>query len=57
MKKRYTTVVLAFISFTLSAQYGYRNSNRIGINFGVNQLNLYTNNFETKPELVWNGGL
>jgi hypothetical protein len=57
MKKRYTTVVLAFISFTLSAQYGYRDSNRIGINFGVNQLNLYTNNFETKPELVWNGGL
>jgi hypothetical protein len=38
-------------------QYGYRDSNRIGINIGVNQFSLNTNNFQTKPELGWNGGL
>jgi hypothetical protein len=45
------------ISFTGSAQYGYRDSNRIGINFGVNQFTLNTSNFQTKPKLGWNGGL
>ncbi|MFQ3173700.1 MAG: hypothetical protein ACI9WT_001366 [Flavobacterium sp.] len=57
MKKLYTTFVLLLISFTVSAQYGYRDSNRIGINIGVNQFTLNTKNFQTKPELGWNGGL
>jgi hypothetical protein len=57
MKKLYATYVLLLISLTVSAQYGYRDSNRIGINFGVNQFTLNTTNFQTKPELGWNGGL
>jgi hypothetical protein len=50
---------ISFTSYLIlwSAQYGYRDSNRIGINFGVNQFSLNTNNFQTKPELRWNGGL
>lgn len=39
------------------SQYDYRDSNRIGISFGVNQFTLNTNNFETKPGNGWNGGL
>jgi hypothetical protein len=39
------------------AQYGYRDSNRSGINFGANQFTLNTKNFQTKPGLGWNGGL
>ena len=39
------------------AQYEYRDSNRIGISFGVNQFSLNTNNFETKPGNGWNAGL
>jgi len=57
MKKLYTTYVVLLVSLTVSAQYGYRDSNRIGFNFGVNQFTLNTNNFQTKSELGWNGGL
>ncbi|WP_413999748.1 PorT family protein [Flavobacterium sp. W1B] len=57
MKKRFLTFALVLLSFTGFAQYGYRDSNRIGINFGVNQFTLNTNNFQTKAELGWNAGL
>ncbi|HEY4619048.1 MAG TPA: outer membrane beta-barrel protein [Flavobacterium sp.] len=57
MKKRYAVYVLLMITFTTAAQYGYRDSNRIGISFGVNQFTLNTTNFQTKPDLGWNGGL
>jgi hypothetical protein len=57
MKKLYTTFVLLLISCTVIAQYGYRDSNRIGINIGVNQFSLNTKNFQTKPELGWDAGL
>lgn len=39
------------------SQYEYRDSNRIGISFGLNQFTLNTNNFETKPGNGWNAGL
>lgn len=39
------------------AQYEYRDSNRIGITFGLNQFTLNTKNFQTKPGTGWNGGL
>lgn len=42
---------------TVFAQYDYRDSNRIGISFGMNQFTLNTNNFQTKPETGWNAGL
>lgn len=48
-----------FFSFigSISAQYGYRDSNRIGITAGINQFTLNTNNFETKADIGWNAGL
>lgn len=39
------------------SQYDYRDSNRIGISFGVNQFTLNTNDFQTKAGTGWNGGL
>ncbi|MFV7236201.1 PorT family protein [Flavobacterium sp. ZB4R12] len=57
MKKKYLTLVFILISITVFAQYDYRDSNRIGISFGVNQFILNTNNFQTKPATGWNAGL
>jgi len=55
MKRLY--FVFTLISMTAFSQYEYRDSNRIGISFGVNQFTLNTNNFETKPGSGWNAGL
>lgn len=55
--KRLYFVIFMLISVTCFAQYEYRDSNRIGIFFGINQFTLNTNNFQTKPETGWNGGL
>ncbi|MFM9824899.1 PorT family protein [Flavobacterium sp.] len=57
MKKLCFTVVFVFISTLGFAQYNYRDSNRIGITFGINQFTLNTKNFQTKPGTGWNGGL
>jgi hypothetical protein len=57
MKKYYFIVVLILVFSNVFAQYGYRDSNRIGITFGVNQFTLNTDNFQTKPDLGWNAGL
>lgn len=57
MRKISLTLFFVFISMATFAQYEYRDSNRIGIVFGVNQFTLNTNNFQTKPELGWNAGL
>lgn len=57
MKKAVFISVIALVSYTVSAQYGYRDSNRIGITLGVNQFNLNTNNFQAKSEMGWNAGL
>ena len=57
MKRLYFTYVFILISMTVFSQYDYRDSNRIGISFGVNQFTLNTNNFQTKPGTGWNGGL
>ena len=57
MKKLYFTTVFLFIFSFGFAQYRYRDSNRIGISFGINQLSLNTKNFQTKPGTGWNGGL
>ena len=57
MKKICFTTVLVLISMAGFAQYEYRDSNRIGIFFGINQFTLNTNDFQTKPETGWNGGL
>lgn len=57
MKKICFTIALVLISMAGFAQYEYRDSNRIGIFFGVNQFTLNTNNFQTKLGSGWNGGL
>ncbi|MFV8374241.1 PorT family protein [Flavobacterium sp. LB1P62] len=57
MKRIYLTSVFILITLTGFAQYGYRDSNRIGISFGVNQFTLNTTNFQTKPGTGWNAGL
>ncbi|MFV8358831.1 PorT family protein [Flavobacterium sp. LS1P3] len=57
MRKISFTLFFVFISITAFSQYKYRDSNRIGISFGVNQFTLNTDNFQTKPELGWNAGL
>ncbi|MGL2965434.1 outer membrane beta-barrel protein [Flavobacterium sp. XGLA_31] len=51
-------LLLVLFSTTLGfAQYGYRDGNRIGLSFGVSQTTLFTNNFNTKPEMGFAGGL
>ncbi|MBG6112141.1 hypothetical protein IWX84_003040 [Flavobacterium sp. CG_9.10] len=57
MKKISLTTVFILLSMAAVAQYNYRDSNRIGISFGVNQFTLNTSNFQTKPCSGWNGGL
>jgi hypothetical protein len=57
MKKIGLTTVFILISMVAFAQYNYRDANRIGITFGVNQFTLNTSNFQTKPGSGWNGGL
>ena len=50
-------VLLLFVTTIGSAQYGYRDSNMIGITLGLNQFNVNTSDFETKPGDGWNVGL
>jgi hypothetical protein len=57
MKKIFLSAVFCLITMVCFSQYEYRDSNRIGISFGVNQFTLNTNNFQTKPGTGWNGGL
>ena len=57
MRKSFVSLLFGFILMNCFAQYGYRDSNRIGISAGVNQYCLLTKNFDIKPELGWNGGL
>ncbi|TDE04373.1 outer membrane beta-barrel protein [Flavobacterium sandaracinum] len=57
MKKITLALFFVLLSITAFSQYKYRDSNRIGISFGVNQFTLNTNNFETKPDMGWNAGL
>ncbi|MFL9830077.1 outer membrane beta-barrel protein [Flavobacterium sp. ST-87] len=57
MKKLTLSFCFLLISLGSFAQYGYRDSNRIGITAGINQFTLNTNNFDTKPQTGWNAGL
>ena len=57
MKRLSFAFIFIFISVAVFAQYEYRDSNRIGISFGVNQFTLNTKDFEAKSGTGWNGGL
>ena len=51
-------MLLLLLTSTIGlAQQGYRDGNRIGISFGISQTTLFTNNFDTKPEMGFAGGL
>ena len=56
MTKKFLIICL-LISAATFAQYGYRDGNRIGISLGVSQTTLFTNNFKSKPESGFAGGL
>lgn len=55
MKKIILVTTLLF-SLAISAQYGRRDGNRIGISGGVTHTTLMTSNFNTKAELGFAGG-
>jgi hypothetical protein len=57
MKNLLFTAAFIFASFTASAQYGERDSNRIGISVGMNQFTMNTSDFDTSPGTGWNAGL
>jgi hypothetical protein len=57
MKKISFSFLFVFTSFAVFSQYGYRDSNRIGITLGVNQFILNTKNFQTNLGSGWNAGL
>jgi hypothetical protein len=57
MKRYYLTLVLFSITSTVLAQYGKGDYNHIGISLGINQTNLYTDNFNIKPAMNWTAGL
>lgn len=57
MKKLLFTVTFLLFSTFIFAQYHYRDSNRIGLYFGINQFTLDTKNFETQSGQGWNAGL
>ncbi len=50
-------VFLLFVATIGNAQYGYRDSNMIGITLGLNQFSVNTSDFESKPGTGWNVGL
>ena len=54
--KRILVVLVTLFVFTVSAQRGNKDSNRIGISGGLTQMNLFTDNFSVTPENGWIGG-
>jgi hypothetical protein len=56
MKKIFSVLLVAITSIAF-AQYGYRDSNMIGITLGLNQFTLNTSDIEVKPGTGWNIGL
>ena len=56
MTKKFLILCL-LISATSFAQYGYRDSNMVGVTLGLNQFNVNTSDFKTTPGQGWNLGL
>jgi hypothetical protein len=54
--KRILVVLITFLAFSVSAQRGNKDSNRIGISGGLTQMNLFTDNLSVTPENGWIGG-
>ena len=56
MKIRILAAILLFSTVGF-AQYGYRDSNRIGITAGLNKFNINSPDFDSKSGIGWNAGL
>lgn len=56
MKKCFAWLFL-LISSVVYSQYGYRDSNMIGVTLGVNQFQLHTSDLQITPANGWNVGL
>jgi hypothetical protein len=54
--KKILVVFVILLTFSVSAQRGNNDSNRIGISGGLTQMNLFTNNLSVTPENGWIGG-
>ena len=54
--KKIICLLTLFVTFSLSAQYGRRDSNRIGLSGGITQMSLFSDQFNAKPELGWTAG-
>ena len=50
-------ILLLFTSTFGFAQYGYRDSNMVGVTLGLNQFSVNTSDIETTPGTGWNIGL
>lgn len=50
-------ILCLLITTTTFAQYGYRDSNMVGVTLGLNQFTLNTSDMETSPGEGWNLGL
>jgi hypothetical protein len=51
------SILLLFFTTIGFAQYGYRDSNMIGVTLGLNQFTVNTSDFKTTPGTGWNLGL
>lgn len=49
-------VLVTLLTFSVNAQRGFKDSNRIGIGGGLTQMNIYTDNFSVTPGNGWIGG-
>jgi hypothetical protein len=49
-------VVITLVTFSVNAQRGYKDSNRIGIGAGLTQMDIYTDNLTVTPGNGWIGG-
>ncbi|CAM4181113.1 MULTISPECIES: PorT family protein [Flavobacterium] len=54
--KRVICLFSLFLAFSANAQYGNRDSNRIGISGGLTQMSVFSDQFNAKPESGWTGG-
>ena len=54
--KKLICLLTLFFTLTINAQYGGRDSNRIGISGGVTYMGLFSSQFNAKPELGYTGG-
>lgn len=54
--KKVICLLTLLVTFSINAQYGSRDSNRIGISGGITQMSLFSNQFNAKPETGWVGG-